>query len=368
MKKYIIVLSSICAFISCKKKDPVETTESPVFSFTGNINGNYTNYMSGVNGYYMVTSYSTDANNVKEFIGELKSKTCSGSCTNSIKLKIKDYRDLSGPTTNIDSSISTSYYAYSMPAGNASAYSVTLIPQFIGGTPQTYLWTFDDATTSSAPFAVKIYPRNGKYLACLNITSTSACSSSLCNTVKIGQTGNEVESNFTVGPPAGNVLTFTAQPVLGTPPYSYNWNFGDGNNATVANPTHTYSSSGNYLVSLIITDSKNNSSTFNNNVNTQVPGACTTRFSYIKAAIANPLNLSNVILEWTDSNGTVYTSENNGQPITSGFKIVAVENYLNNEYGQKTKKITAQFNCWLYNGTNSVLIEDAKITFALAYP
>jgi PKD repeat protein len=35
---------------------------------------------------------------------------------------------------------------------------------------------------------------------------------------------------------------------------SYYWNFGDGNSSTSANPTHTYSSAGNYTVSLTVTD------------------------------------------------------------------------------------------------------------------
>ncbi|KAA3661319.1 MAG: PKD domain-containing protein, partial [Calditrichaeota bacterium] len=35
---------------------------------------------------------------------------------------------------------------------------------------------------------------------------------------------------------------------------SYSWNFGDGNNATTANPSHTYSSAGNYTATLTVTD------------------------------------------------------------------------------------------------------------------
>jgi PKD repeat protein len=35
---------------------------------------------------------------------------------------------------------------------------------------------------------------------------------------------------------------------------SYQWNFGDGNTSTQANPTHTYASAGNYTVTLTVTD------------------------------------------------------------------------------------------------------------------
>ncbi|MBX7238353.1 MAG: PKD domain-containing protein, partial [Bacteroidia bacterium] len=42
--------------------------------------------------------------------------------------------------------------------------------------------------------------------------------------------------------------TFTNSSLNAT---SYQWNFGDGGTSTVATPTHTYNSSGNYTVTLI---------------------------------------------------------------------------------------------------------------------
>ena len=37
---------------------------------------------------------------------------------------------------------------------------------------------------------------------------------------------------------------------------SYSWNFGDGSSSTAANPSHTYSSVGNYTVTLTVTDNE----------------------------------------------------------------------------------------------------------------
>ncbi len=44
--------------------------------------------------------------------------------------------------------------------------------------------------------------------------------------------------------------------------YAWNWDFGDGNNSTVQNPKHTYSSAGSYTVKLIATDGNYTDSKF----------------------------------------------------------------------------------------------------------
>ncbi len=369
MNRIILATSFVMiTLLSCKKKtEPIVTNDPPVFSFQGKINGSMTNIYSGTNDYFMYSDYDVDANNIREFVGELKPRSCGSNCANALKIILKDYRLLNLAPTLIDSSVRAKYYNYCTPNGTPNSYSVTFIPQFVGGAPQIYNWTFHDGNSASAN-PTKIYTEPGKYSVCLNINSTTSCNSGLCNFLKIGQTGNNIESGFIASAPVGNVLSFTAQPVLGAPPYSYNWNFGDASSSSLANPTHTYSTNGVYLVSLTVTDSKNNSATFQNNVNTVSPGTCMTKFNFIKSPVLNTNNLANVIVEWTDQNGTLYTSNNNFQPSTSGFQIKSVEEYLVNENGQKTKKIKASFNCTLYNGASSIAIDDAEITFAFAYP
>ena len=368
VKLLFIIAIATLIFSGCKKKEPEVINEDPVFSFTGNINGSALNYRSGTNNYYMFSSYLSNSDNVVEYISELKDKSCSGVCANSFKLRLKNYRPSNGALTKIDSSLQQRYYNYSSPIGTANTYSVTFVHQFIGGTAQNFTWTFDDGTTSTLASPTRIYDKPGKYAVCLKIESSNGCSSSVCGSVKIGQVGDFVESGFSSAS-SGNSISFTSLPVLGVAPYQYLWDFGDGMNSNEANPIHNYTIPGVYKVNLRVTDSKNNSDSFENNVNTQNPGAtCMTRFSFVKKALINPLNLFNVAIEWTDSNGTVYTSENNGNPGSNGFKIISIEDYKINEKGNKTKKMKALLNCTLFNGSNSVLLKDAEIVFAIAYP
>jgi len=57
-------------------------------------------------------------------------------------------------------------------------------------------------------------------------------------------------------PAAAEQINFTSLVTGGDPGYSYEWDFGDGNSSTDANPTHTYNIAANNTVTLIVKDSK----------------------------------------------------------------------------------------------------------------
>ncbi|MFC1920646.1 DUF4349 domain-containing protein [Chloroflexota bacterium] len=57
-------------------------------------------------------------------------------------------------------------------------------------------------------------------------------------------------------------IEFTVEEITGGfPPYSYEWEFGDGDISTDENPTHAYTSTGYYTVSLTVTDDEGNTDT-----------------------------------------------------------------------------------------------------------
>ena len=55
-------------------------------------------------------------------------------------------------------------------------------------------------------------------------------------------------------------VQFTGSATGGYRPYSWLWNFGDGQTSNVQNPTHTYVNPGNYTVTLTVTDNSSNTS------------------------------------------------------------------------------------------------------------
>ncbi|MBN1280568.1 MAG: PKD domain-containing protein [Candidatus Thermoplasmatota archaeon] len=66
---------------------------------------------------------------------------------------------------------------------------------------------------------------------------------------------------FANGPYPGFVdvpVQFSGIATGGQPPYSWHWNFGDGNESWTQNPNHTFTSLGCYIVTLIVADHLNN--------------------------------------------------------------------------------------------------------------
>lgn len=56
----------------------------------------------------------------------------------------------------------------------------------------------------------------------------------------------------------GETITFTSTSIVGSAPItSYNWNFGDGNSAATQNATHTFSTTGTFTITLVVTDQNN---------------------------------------------------------------------------------------------------------------
>ncbi len=359
---------------SCKKEDPKPATgassATPVFSFTGNIDGTPISLQAGGNNYFMYTSYSLDSNGVYDFIGELKPQNCTGGCGNSLKISIKDYQQFSVSPTTIDSAIVPGYYAFAAPSGASSQYSNIFISVFKNGTAQSFNWDFGDGTKAvlTSSTAVHKYLHPGVYKVSLTTESTTGCSSTITNNIQFGQTGNSFLPQFQVTI-VGDTVFLSPIPIGGIPPYTYSWDFGDGNTSTSISPSHKYSASGVYQASLTMTDVMGVSGIQYMNIPINSNTNCSSSFILPSPTpLVNPMNLGNVAIEWTDAAGTLWTSKSNNQPSSrSMFKIISVEDYLNNPNGVATKKIHVKFSCTLYNGYRFIIMNDVDAVFSVGY-
>ena len=356
----------IISIIGCRKDYPVSSNGTPVFYFNGTVNNASANIQAGVNNYYMYSSFSQDINHVYNFFGELKPTNCNY-CNNKIKFQINDYIVSSlGGATQINTSLIPGYYPIqsndSIQPGTPTEYVVnfTSIPS-LNGSVASYSWDFGDGKTDPTANPAHTYSHPGYYNVCLNIIYSNACTGSICSQVKVGVP--DAACSITLADSLiGNTISLSS-PGTGSPPYTYTVDYGDGNimsgiSGAGFTGTHTYANGGIYKVSLQLTDSSHCTSIVSKNVSTGgFIGGCLTNFDFsVQGPNANLFSLSNVIIKWTNNSGSVYASNATFQPNDSYFQIVSVENYLNNENNQTTKKLHVKLKCVLFNVTNSVSI------------
>ena len=116
-----------------------------------------------------------------------------------------------------------------------------------------------------------------------------------------------------------NVSFALTAPLAGTPPYTYNWSFGDGSpNSTLAAPSHWYNDSGTYQVAVSVHDSGNLSGVGTTTV--QVYDPLTANATALPVAGEAPLTVSfglrtaggvpTIAYHWTFGDGNTSTSRN----------------------------------------------------------
>jgi PKD repeat protein len=138
-----------------------------------------------------------------------------------------------------------------------------------GGTPPyTFHWDFGDGqqeTLEGSSGTRHTYENPGNYTATVTVTDAT------------GQTASDSTTLIFVAPPPTNdtggvtpeplraqvnldstdipaTYRFEADGDGGTPPYTFHWDFGDGQEANVQNTRHTYESPGSYTATLTVTD------------------------------------------------------------------------------------------------------------------
>lgn len=120
------------------------------------------------------------------------------------------------------------------------------------GAPTSYAWTFpggNPASSTSANPSVT-YAAAGTYSVTLVATNANGSDTELkTNYITVNAAPT---AGFTNTPLGNGNYSFTSTSTGN--PTAYSWNFGNGNTATTATATNTYTASGNYTVSLTVTN------------------------------------------------------------------------------------------------------------------
>lgn len=114
-----------------------------------------------------------------------------------------------------------------------------------------WLWNFGDGTTSTLKTPSHTYSLPGDYNVSLIVSDSKGCSDTLILNSYI-HVINPIAS-YTPPPTVTGCVPYSTKLENTTPAaVSWLWNFGDGTSSTVQNPSHTFTQSGLFTVSLII--------------------------------------------------------------------------------------------------------------------
>ena len=121
---------------------------------------------------------------------------------------------------------------------------------------KSWLWYFGDGTSSAEQNPTHTYTKAGQYAVTVTVKNEAGS-----NTAKYTGYINVINS---LEPP---VAAFSASPLSGKmplnvsftdnstgSPVSWKWYFGDGTNSTEQNPKHTYNKTGQYAVTLLVSN------------------------------------------------------------------------------------------------------------------
>lgn len=162
-----------------------------------------------------------------------------GGCTNTVSLPVTVYPQASANFSATTVCVNTPSTQFTDLSGGASTWS----------------WNFGDPNsgpnnTSSQQNPSHAYTAAGNYSVTLIVASGQGCADTVVLPVTVNPKPAAVISATTVC--FNNATVFTD--LSSGSPVSWNWDFGNGNNSVVQNPTHTYNAAGTYTATLIATD------------------------------------------------------------------------------------------------------------------
>ncbi|MDX2141047.1 MAG: PKD domain-containing protein [Chloroflexota bacterium] len=127
----------------------------------------------------------------------------------------------------------------------------TFTPDATSGTITSFVWDFGDGSSSNEQNPLHTYAAGGTYP--VTVTLNGVGGSNVFNTTVTVPTAPA--ANFTFATDLANSLTVTFTDTSTGDYDTYLWDFGDGATSNEANPTHLYTTSGSYPVTLTVTNS-----------------------------------------------------------------------------------------------------------------
>ena len=184
------------------------------------------------------------------------------------------------------------------------------------GTITSRLWDFGDGNSSTQQNPTHTYTSGGSFNVSLIITNSSGCAKTLTKLNYIALiTGVTAAFTNTVatGCTVPQTINFQNQST-GTGTITYSWSFGDGGVSSLPSPSHTYLTTGNFDVRLIVVNSVGcrdtalhlnaiNIGTVQANFLVPNPVCAGTAYTFTNTSVPAPLSVA-----WSFGDGTISTA------------------------------------------------------------
>ena len=179
--------------------------------------------------------------------------------------------------------------------GNNATFSASLP---LGYTATTYNWTFGDGGSSNQPNPTHTYASSGWYNVCMMVSGSTANNQGfqcyMCDSIYVGGPPMPCAATYTFTQ-SGLSVSFSGNGTGPGPITNWAWNFGDGNQSNLQNPTHTYASAGTYVACLTVYGVANGTTftcTYCDTITVSAAGPCAPSFS-TQAGAGNTINFTN---------------------------------------------------------------------------
>lgn len=222
-----------------------------------------------------------------------------------------------GSDTETKSGYITASKSASVPVAsfvsNGTSGTVPLSVQFVDlstNSPTSWAWSFGDGSTSTLQSPVHTYTTSGTYTVTLTATNGGGSSTvTKADYIGAGKIATIPVAAFVSSVTSGTApLTVQFVDSTTNSPTSWIWSFGDGNMSTLKNPSHTYTTSNTYTITLIATNAAGSDTI--------------TKTNYITVTYATPVaNFTSDITNGTAPFTVRFTDTSENSPTTWSWKF-----------------------------------------------
>lgn len=197
--------------------------------------------------------------------------------------------------------------------------------------PLSYQWNSGESTNSISPST------SGQYI--VEITDAAGCTNTDTMNLTIHEVPQSIPSAAAVC--LNETTNLTDNSTIGTGSITgWQWDFGDGNNSTSQNPTHTYANDGNFTVQLTVTSDQNctNTQSINYTIN-ELPLSIAGLDSLLNCSRtsmtldgSNSDNGANFAHLWSTTNGNIVSGGSSLTPTidATGTYVITTTNTTTN--------------------------------------